>query len=107
MNKTALGSVLVSVSVVYILSPDSVDFNQSTPANVVFTDVTRASGITFKHAFSPDKKYILESMSGGVAIFDFDSDGWPDLYFVNAPTVATASPRPERSRSRYPAGRRD
>jgi hypothetical protein len=89
---------LVSVGVVCILSAGSFGFNQSTPANVVFTDVTLASGITFKHAFSAEKKYILESMSGGVAIFDFDRDGWPDIYFVNAPTVATASdPRSARS----------
>ena len=60
----------------------------STDDRVVFTDITRASGVTFKHAFSPEKKYILESMSGGVALFDFDNDGWLDIYFVNAPTVA-------------------
>ncbi len=54
---------------------------------VTFTDITVSSGITFKHTFSPDKKYILESMSGGVALFDYDNDGWLDVYFVNAPTV--------------------
>jgi enediyne biosynthesis protein E4 len=65
---------------------------------VVFTDVTKASGITFRHVFSPDKKYILESMSGGVALFDYDNDGWQDIYFVNAPTVATAGdPKSARS----------
>ncbi len=56
---------------------------------VIFTDITDASGITFKHVFAPEKKYILESMSGGVALFDYDNDGWLDIYFVNAPTVAT------------------
>ena len=67
-------------------------------ARVVFTDVTRASGITFTHAFAPDKKYILESMSGGVALIDFDRDGRLDIYLVNAPTVATAGdPRSARS----------
>jgi hypothetical protein len=60
-------------------------------SQVVFTDITQASGISFKHAFSPEKKYILESMSGGVALFDYDNDGWLDIYFVNAPTVATAA----------------
>ncbi len=58
---------------------------------VAFTDVTKESRITFSHAWSTDKKYILESMSGGVAIFDFDNDGLLDLYLVNSPTVATAS----------------
>ena len=60
------------------------------PESVTFTDVTKESGITFSHAWSPEKKYILESMSGGVAAFDFDKDGLVDLYFVNAPTVETA-----------------
>jgi hypothetical protein len=57
----------------------------------VFTDVTAASGITFSHVWSPDKKYILESMSGGVALFDYDKDGFVDVYFVNAPTVGAAA----------------
>jgi enediyne biosynthesis protein E4 len=62
-----------------------------TPESVTFTDVTNESRITFSHVWSSDKKYILESMSGGVAILDFDKDGWPDVYFVNSPTVATAA----------------
>jgi hypothetical protein len=60
----------------------------SSDGRVVFTDITEASGIKFKHVSSPDKKYILESMSGGVALFDYDNDGWQDIYFVNSPTVA-------------------
>jgi enediyne biosynthesis protein E4 len=65
---------------------------------VTFTDVTKQSRITFSHVWSTDKKYILESMSGGVAVFDFDNDGWLDVYFVNSPTVATAGePRSARS----------
>jgi hypothetical protein len=65
--------------------------SRGTDAPVVFTDITGATKITFAHAFSPDKKYILESMSGGVALFDFDKDGWLDVYLVNSPTVATAA----------------
>ncbi|HET7221324.1 MAG TPA: CRTAC1 family protein [Vicinamibacterales bacterium] len=68
------------------------------PESVTFTDVTKDSGITFSHVWSPDKKYILESMSGGVALFDFDNDGLLDVYLVNSPTVATAAnPRSARS----------
>ena len=57
------------------------------PASVQFTDITSAAGITFKHALSPEKKYIAESMSGGVALFDYDNDGYLDIFFVNSLTV--------------------
>ena len=53
-------------------------------------DVTAASGIHFSHITSPEKKYIVESMSGGVLLIDYDRDGWPDIYFTNAPAVAMA-----------------
>jgi hypothetical protein len=58
--------------------------------NVHFTEISRPAGITFKHAFSPEKKYIAESMSGGVALFDYDNDGYLDIYFVNSLTVDLA-----------------
>jgi enediyne biosynthesis protein E4 len=50
-------------------------------------DVTKKAGITFKHQSDPEKKYIVESMSGGVILFDYDRDGWLDIYFTNAPGV--------------------
>jgi hypothetical protein len=53
-------------------------------------DITAQAGIGFSHASSADKKYIFESMSGGVILFDYDRDGWPDIYFTNAPTIAMA-----------------
>ena len=51
------------------------------------TDVTQKAGLQFNHLAAPEKKYILESMSGGVIVLDYDRDGWPDIYFTNAPTV--------------------
>src|SRR5215510_5429333 len=54
---------------------------------IQFTDITAQAGITFKHVASPDKKYIVESMSGGVALIDYDNDGDLDIYFVNSLTV--------------------
>ncbi len=73
--------VLLSLALVFLSAAAS-------DHRVVFTDITQSSGIKFKHVSSPDKKYILETMSGGVALFDFDRDGRQDIYFVNAPTVA-------------------
>ena len=53
-------------------------------------DITPSTGIHFEHRSSPDQKYIVESMSGGVALIDFDGDGWLDIYLTNAPSVAMA-----------------
>src|SRR5215468_8009826 len=53
-------------------------------------DITASTGIRFDHLSSPEAKFIVESMSGGVALIDYDRDGWPDIYFTNAQTVETA-----------------
>jgi hypothetical protein len=58
-----------------------------TAIKIAFTDVTTQAGITFTHVASPEKKYIVESMSGGVALFDYDNDGDLDIYLVNSLTV--------------------
>ncbi len=50
---------------------------------VQFTDITEKAGITFTHVSAPEKKYIVESMSGGVALLDYDNDGYLDIYLVN------------------------
>ena len=63
------------------------NFGPGTAAQVRLTDVTEAAGVTFRHVASPEKKYIVESMSGGVALFDYDADGWLDLFLVNSLTV--------------------
>ena len=53
-------------------------------------DITAKAGITFTHTSSKDKKYIFESMTGGVIVFDYDRDGYPDIYFTNAQSVESA-----------------
>ena len=53
-------------------------------------DITASTGIKFEHLSSPEQKYIVESMSGGVALIDYDRDGWPDIYFTNAQSVDMA-----------------
>jgi hypothetical protein len=53
-------------------------------------DITSKTGITFQHTSDPEKKIVIESVSGGVILFDYDRDGWLDIYFTNAPTVAMA-----------------
>ncbi len=51
---------------------------------IVFRDVTQQTGITFRHADgSSGKRYIVETVSAGLALFDFDGDGDVDIYFLN------------------------
>ncbi len=61
-------------------------------------DVTKKTGIRFEHLLAPEQKYILESMSGGVLLLDYDRDGWVDIYFTNAPTLEMAN-KGEKARS--------
>ena len=53
-------------------------------------DITQKAGIRFSHDFSREARYIVESMSGGVLLLDYDRDGWLDIYFTNSPTVEDA-----------------
>ena len=70
-----------------LAGPISTPTVSTQPQDITFTDITERSGVTFKHVSSPEKKYIVESMSGGVALFDYDNDGYQDIYFVNSLTV--------------------
>src|SRR2546426_8955160 len=52
------------------------------------------TGITWRHdnALSP-RRYLPESMGPGVAMLDYDNDGWMDLYFVNSGPCDFFQPR--------------
>lgn len=55
---------------------------------VTYSDATLSSGIHFKNSNSATpEKYLIESMTGGVAIFDYDNDGWPDVFLVNGAKI--------------------
>ena len=54
-------------------------------SNVIFTDATAAAGIDFEHHNGRSgKKLLPETLGPGVAFFDCNQDGWPDLYFANS-----------------------
>lgn len=70
-----------------------------------FVDITDRLGINFQyHASHTSKKYLLETMGPGVALFDYDNDGRLDIYLVNGTPLADPTPKgttPQKADSRY------
>jgi hypothetical protein len=61
------------------------------PQNAIayFTDVAQKAGLTAPIVFGgkDTKKYVIETTGTGAAIFDYDNDGWPDIFLVNGTTL--------------------
>jgi len=57
-----------------------------------FTDATRQAGIEFRHinGASADK-YLVETIGSGGLFFDYDSDGWIDIFLVDGGSIADAA----------------
>ena len=66
----------------------------SGPDPIAFEDIAVRAGIEFvlRNA-AAGEKHQIETMVSGVAVLDYDNDGWPDLYFVNG----AAQPKLEKS----------
>ena len=60
-----------------------------TPPLANFVDTAEKAGLTMTQVFGgkDTKKYIIETTGTGVAIFDYDNDGWPDIFLVNGTTL--------------------
>ena len=52
-----------------------------------FEDITKRAGLTVPHNSTPEKRYIVESMSGGVGFIDCDNDGKLDILTINGSSV--------------------
>src|SRR5437667_3600071 len=64
---------------------------------VVFSDITTQTGIDFRQSGSPtSRKYLLETMGSGVALFEYDNDGRLDIFFANG--AAITDPMPDGAR---------
>jgi len=86
-----------------IAAPSLVNGPQPAPQGepggaVLFTDVTAAAGLLRARNVSgspENKQFLLEEMGGGAAFFDYDHDGWIDIFLVNG-TSLDAKPRDTR-----------
>jgi hypothetical protein len=58
---------------------------EGTPLDVSFVDVVRGSGLDVETIYGGvgENKYLLETTGCGLAFYDYDNDGWLDVFFVN------------------------
>ncbi len=58
------------------------------PVSICFRDVAQDAGLRFTLDNSPTaEKHMIETMPGGVAVFDYDGDGRPDIFFTNGASI--------------------
>lgn len=79
--------VLTFASLLSSQSPPPQSANHPAIAN--FVDIADKAGLTAMNIFGgvDTKKFIIETTGTGVAIFDYDNDGWPDIFLVNGTTL--------------------
>jgi len=88
-NNSARQTFLIAAVALVCLAARQGDKSAAGSANdgygVKFTNVARAAGIAHKTVYGDERKnkYLLETTGCGVAWFDYDNDGWLDLFFVN------------------------
>jgi len=77
--------LLSAVSLIVATYGSSRQNSQSPKPLAYFTDTAKEAGLTMMNVFGGvnTKKYIIETTGTGVAIFDYDNDGWPDIFIVN------------------------
>jgi hypothetical protein len=58
---------------------------EGTPLGVTFVDVVKGSGLDAETIYGGvgKNKYLLETTGCGLAFYDYDNDGWQDVFFVN------------------------
>src|SRR5437879_5593351 len=83
MVKRSLATILVFALAILLVGETGIGATPET-STIQFRDVTQQAGIRFVHnngAFG--KKFLPETMGPGVAVIDYDNDGWPDIFLVN------------------------
>jgi hypothetical protein len=82
---TAAGIFLAALLPLSLLLAVDDPPSKTPKALAYFTDVAKEAGLTMTSTFGgvTSKKYIIETTGTGVAIFDYDNDGWPDIFIVN------------------------
>ena len=65
---------------------------QAAPGAIQFRDVAGEAGVDFVlHNHPTPEKHMIETMAGGLAVFDYNGDGLPDIYFTNGAVIPSLS----------------
>ena len=83
-------ALVAGVSVPRAQAPRAV--TPAAPAPVMFQDVAKAAGIAVQHVNGASAdKFLVETMGSGAVFFDYDVDGWVDLFLVDGGSLANAT----------------
>ena len=78
VNVTVIGECFAMVAMLCAF------FDAQAQGSIVLSDVTQETGITFKHTDGGSgERYLVETVSAGLALLDYDNDGDVDIYFLN------------------------
>jgi enediyne biosynthesis protein E4 len=109
------GETLILLMIGFCLSASPYDLSQrtsekaaarnasATVPKVDFVDIAEQAGLTAKTEAGGEKakKYIIETTGSGAAFFDFDRDGWPDIFLVNGSRLEGFPDGPEPTTHLY------
>lgn len=101
-NRQRPAARFLALAVLLLVSPGMTFVGANTAraeSPIQLTDVTAQTGITFTHTDGGSgRRYIMETVTAGLALFDFDNDGDIDIYFLNgAPLRGAKADKPPRN----------
>jgi hypothetical protein len=98
-------AMLVGVRIALATKEVGASWPQTSASHGRFVDATEKLGIHFRHQASPtSKKYLLETMGSGVALFDYDNDDRLDIFFANGARLSDPTPKgtiPKKDDAKY------
>src|SRR5690348_7627931 len=96
MGRLQFFFISIAIGIASIVSVAAQNSNSSkgaktavTPASVHYIDIARQVGLNAENVYGGDahKEFIIETTGNGAIIFDYDNDGWPDIFLPSGSTV--------------------